>query len=88
MEQSDFPLIPVVQIHDEVVSLTKADTPIDVVDKLTLKYCSNSFPMKWGAGTKDMIIPVGDVAVGHTWDKLKEDAKKRTPDKLNVGDYA
>ena len=87
MEQPDFPLIPVVQIHDEVVSLTKADTPIDVVDKLTLEYCSNSFPMKWGAGTKDMIIPVGDVAVGYTWDKLKEDAKKRTPDKLNVGDY-
>ena len=83
-----FPIIPVVQIHDEVVSLTDANEDVDVIDGLTLEYCSNAYQMKWGDGYKTMSIPVGDVAAGHDWSKLKEDAKKRTPDKLKIGDYA
>ena len=88
LRSDSFPLIPVVQIHDEVVSLTKDDTPVSLVDSLILDHCSNSYPMKWGEDTKIMSIPVGDVVAGRTWDKLKVDAKPREESKQLIGDYA
>lgn len=81
---------PVLQVHDEVISLVKCGTPIDAIDNLIAEACANASKMKFESdptGFKTMVIPVGDVVAGRTWDKLKEDPQKREASKQFIEDY-
>ena len=82
---------PVLQLHDEIISIVKCGTPVEDVDRVMQTACANANKMKFESdptGFKTMTIPVGDVVAGYTWDKLKEDAKHRDPAKLYIEDYA
>ena len=86
----NFPLNPVLQLHDEIISMVKKGTPVAEVDYLINTHCANANKMKFESdhsGYKTMVIPVGEVVAGATWDKLKEDPKKREDAKQFIEDY-
>lgn len=82
------PVKPVLQLHDENISLVPIGTPIEYVDGHYLKCCENFNEVDWLNGTKTILsIPVGDVAIGTHWNHLKIDAKKRSAERSLVEDY-
>ena len=82
------PVKPILQLHDENITLVPVGTPIEYVDAHYLKCCENFNEMKWlDDTTTTLSIPVGEVAVGTHWNQLKYDALKRIPDKQYVEDY-
>ena len=82
------PVKPVLQLHDENITIVPVGTPMEYVDSHYLKCCENFNEMKWLDGTTATLsIPVGEVAVGSHWNQLKYDALKRIPDKQNVENY-
>ena len=86
--EHDSPVKPILQLHDENITLVPIGTPIEYVDVHYLKCCENFNEMKWlDDTTTTLSIPVGEVAVGTHWNQLKYDALKRIPDKQYVEDY-
>lgn len=91
LDDHTFPLNPVLQIHDEIISIVKCGTPVANVDDIINTNCANSNKVKFESdptGYKTLVIPVGEVVVGRTWDKLKEDPKRREDSKTLIEDYA
>lgn len=83
------PVKPVLQLHDENISLVPEGTPIEYVDKHYLECCENHNEVEWLNGTKTVLsIPVGEVVIGKHWNKLKLDPQKREHVKHYVEDYA
>lgn len=81
-------VFPLLQIHDENVCTCNQDMSMVYVDGLVEKLCSNAYKMRWGIDYKTMVIPVGEVVVGKTWDALKAKPKKRVDNLEEIKHYA
>lgn len=87
--RGDSPVKPVLQLHDENISLVPKGTVMADVDRHYLDCCSNSYTVAWVNGeTTQLSIPVGEVVVGNNWSQLKNDAQKRIDSKIYIEEYA
>lgn len=84
-------VMPVIQIHDENVTLIDINEDVQYVDALYNKCCRREYEVRWPAAndpnaTETLCIPVGIPAFGTHWNQLKADGIQRD-DRLKCREY-